>query len=166
MVSPKQRIEPGPGQESVWDYPRPPRLEPESRCLRIVVDGHELAKTNAALRMLETSHPPVYYFPPSDVDLKRLRAENHGTFCEWKGHAHYYSIVSGDRLINNAAWYYTQPTRRYSDLSHYIAFYPSKVDEAWVGEVQVTSQPGDFYGGWITPDIVGPFKGGAGTLGW
>ena len=166
MMSHKERVEPGPGQESVWDYPRPPRLEPTAKTVRLVVDGWEIAKTNGALRMLETSHPPVYYLPRADIEVQSLRTENHGSFCEWKGHAHYYSIVTPQRTIKNAAWYYPNPTQRYAALAGYVAFYPSKVDEAWVDDVKATAQAGDFYGGWITPDIVGPFKGGPGTLGW
>jgi uncharacterized protein (DUF427 family) len=166
MSKHSKRIEPKPGQESVWDYPRPPRLEPTGKRIRVVVDGITIAETTSALRMLETSHPPVYYLPPSEVESSYLRPESRGSFCEWKGHAHYFSIVTPQRLISNAAWSYPTPTARYCELAEYIAFYPSKIDAGYVDDVLATSQPGDFYGGWITPDIVGPFKGDVGTMGW
>jgi uncharacterized protein (DUF427 family) len=131
-----------------------------------MVEGLKIAETTSAYRMLETSHPPVYYLPPADVDSNYLRPESRGTFCEWKGHAHYVAIVTPNRVISNAGWYYPSPTVRYSELAGYLAFYLSKVDEGYVDDVLATSQPGDFYGGWITPDIVGPFKGDVGTMGW
>lgn len=166
MPRPTDRIEPGPGQESVWDYPRPPRLEPTNKTIRVIVDGIEIASTTGALRMLETSHPPVYYLPPDDIDMDYLTKASGGSFCEWKGHAHYYSITTPKRTIESAGWYYPQPSQRYAELANYVAFYLSRIDEGWVGDVRATSQAGDFYGGWITPEIVGPFKGGQGTMGW
>ena len=165
-MPPTERIEPGPGQESVWDYPRPPRLEATSKRIRVVVDDIEIANTTSALRMLETSHPPVYYLPPKDLDTSYLIETTGGSFCEWKGHAHYYSIKTPKRVIESAAWYYPRPTARYIELAGHVAFYLSRIDEGWVDDVRASSQAGDFYGGWITPDIVGPFKGGAGTMGW
>ncbi|KAA5539607.1 DUF427 domain-containing protein [Roseiconus nitratireducens] len=153
-------------QESVWDYPRPPRLERTSKTIRVVVDGLTIAETNRAMRMLETSHPPVYYIPPEDMDLRRLRREPGGSFCEWKGPAYYFAIVTPRRVIGRAAWYYPDPPDRYSAMAEYVAFYPSKIDAGYVDGIAVEAQPGDFYGGWITPDIVGPFKGGPGTMGW
>ncbi|MEO1614458.1 MAG: DUF427 domain-containing protein [Planctomycetota bacterium] len=161
-----QPITPGPGQESVWDYPRPPRLEAVSKRVRIIVDGKTIADTTNAFRVLETSHPPSFYLPPRDVDHSHLRSERWGTFCEWKGQAHYYSIVTSQRVIKRAAWCYPTPTESFDEIAHYLSFYPSKVDEAYVGDDRVESQPGDFYGGWITPEIVGPFKGDPGTMGW
>lgn len=161
-----QRIEPKAGQESVWDYPRPPKLEKTNKHLKIVFGGVDLAETTHAFRVLETSHPPVYYFPPEDVKLEFFRKEINTTFCEWKGRASYYSIVVGDKEVFEAAWFYETPTREFAEIENYIAFYPSKMDVCYVDGELVQSQEGDFYGGWITKDIVGPFKGGAGTWGW
>ncbi len=162
----QQRIEPGPGQESVWDYPRPPRLEPCAAKIQIVHDGITIAETDASFRVLETSHPPVYYLPPESIRMDLLQAADHGSFCEWKGHAHYYSLVLPDRMIPNVAWSYKTPTPRFESIAGYLAFYPSKLDACFVDGERVQSQVGDFYGGWITKNIVGPFKGGAGTWGW
>ena len=162
-----KRIQPKPGQESVWDYPRPPRLEPTTKHLRIELGGLNIASTNRAYRVLETSHPPVYYFPPEDVRLDLLTVvPDASSFCEWKGSAHYYDLVLEDRKVSNAAWFYPNPTSQFLAIANYVAFYPSKTDACFVGDEQVASQPGDFYGGWITSDIVGPFKGGEGTWGW
>lgn len=162
-----KRIEPKPGQESVWDYPRPPRLEPTSKQLRIEFDGETIASTNRAFRFLETSHPPVYYFPPKDVRMNLLTlVAGASSFCEWKGRARYYDLVSGNKKVSDAAWFYPNPTPPFLGIANFIAFYPSKMDACFVGDERVVSQPGDFYGGWITSDIVGPFKGGEGTWGW
>lgn len=153
-------------QESVWDYPRPPRLEASSRLIRIEFGGIELANSVRTYRVLETSHPPVYYIPPADIDLSHLELSEHQTFCEWKGVARYYSIHVGDRQEPNAAWYYPAPTEPFQLIQNYVAFYPSRMDSCWVDGEKVQAQPGDFYGGWITSEIVGPFKGGIGTWGW
>ncbi|HQZ95420.1 MAG TPA: DUF427 domain-containing protein [Pyrinomonadaceae bacterium] len=162
-----KRIEPKPGQESVWDYPRPPRLEPSTKHLRIEFGEETIASTNRAFRVLETSHPPVYYFPPEDVRLDLLTVVSDATsFCEWKGSARYYDLFVKDRKVSNAAWFYPNPSKAFLAIANYVAFYPSKMDACFVGDERVTSQPGDFYGGWITSDIVGPFKGGEGTWGW
>ena len=160
------RIEPRPGQESVWDYPRPPRLEDSTKHIRILCNGILLADTHRAKRVLETSHPPVYYIPPTDVQTQYLQAAPQQSWCEWKGRAGYYDVAIADRRITQAAWYYPEPTAAFVDIRDYIAFYPSKMDECTVDGETVQSQEGDFYGGWITKDIVGPFKGGAGTWGW
>ena len=162
-----KRIEPKPGQESVWDYPRPPRLEPTSKHLRIEFGGETIASTNRAFRVLETSHPPVYYFPPEDVRLDLLTTvPEASSFCEWKGRAEYYDLVLGLHRISKAAWYYAEPTIPFLAIANFLAFYPSKMDACFINDERVTSQAGDFYGGWITSDIVGPFKGGEGTWGW
>lgn len=162
-----RRIEPQPGQESVWDYPRPPRLEPTSRHLRIEFHGETIASTKRAFRVLETSHPPVYYFPPDDVRSDLLTVTSSASsFCEWKGRAHYYDLLLIDRQVSKAAWFYPEPTGSFLAIANFIAFYPSKMDACFVDDERVVSQPGDFYGGWITSDIVGPFKGGDGTWGW
>lgn len=161
-----KRIEPKAGQESVWDYPRPPKLEPTKKHLKIVFGGETIAETNLAFRVLETSHPPVYYFPPEDVRIKFLTLNSNSSFCEWKGRAGYYAIEVGGKRIQNAAWFYAHPTNNFAEIKNHIAFYPSKMDACWVDGELVKTQAGDFYGGWITKDIVGPFKGGAGTWGW
>ena len=161
-----QRIEPGPDQESVWDYPRPPRVEPVSALIEIIFDDQTLAKTSRAWRVLETSHPPVYYIPPDDINVKMLRATTKNSFCEWKGTASYYDIISGEKTESNAAWFYPEPTEAFAPIASYVAFYPSRMDACFVDGERVQSQEGDFYGGWITAKIVGPFKGGAGSWGW
>lgn len=161
-----KRVKPKKGQESVWDYPRPPALERTDRHLKIVFNGQTIAETTRAYRVLETSHPPVYYFPPEDVKLEFLRSDPGSSFCEWKGRAAYYALEVGDRRVENAAWYYPEPTDRFALIRDYPAFYPSKMDACYVDGELVRAQEGDFYGGWITDDIVGPFKGGAGTWGW
>jgi uncharacterized protein (DUF427 family) len=165
MFRPK-RIEPQPGQESVWDYPRPPRLEPSSKRIQVVFNGVTIADSQRSQRVLETSHPPVYYIPPEDIKMEYLVATNQQSFCEWKGVARYYTIVVGDKQAVDVAWYYPDPTPAFASLKDYVAFYPSRMDACYVDGEQVTPQPGDFYGGWITSDIVGPFKGSAGSWGW
>jgi len=159
-------IKPKAGQESVWDYPRPPRLEPVSKTLRIEFAGKVIAETQGGYRVLETSHPPVYYIPPEDIQREYLRPASGRSFCEWKGTALYYAIEVPGKKIEQVAWYYPEPVPRFADLANYLAFYSSKVDACFVDEEQVQPQEGDFYGGWITSDIVGPFKGAPGTLGW
>jgi len=153
-------------KERVWDYPRPPRLEKTSRHLRVELAGVCLADTRSAFRVLETSHPPVYYLPPGDVSTAHLSAVPGHSFCEWKGQASYYDIVVGDLVRPRAAWYYPDPVPAFAGLRDHIAFYPSRVDACFVDGERVSAQPGDFYGGWITSDLVGPFKGSAGTHGW
>lgn len=162
----QQRIEAGSGQESVWDYPRPPRVEETGRHVRAIFDGEVIADTRRAKRVLETSHPPVYYIPPEDVRTEYLVTTGRRTWCEWKGQACYYSLDTGRRQVENAAWFYPNPTPGYEAIRGYVAFYPGKIDACYVDGEQVQPQPGDFYGGWITGDIVGPFKGGPGTTGW
>jgi uncharacterized protein (DUF427 family) len=162
----QRRIQPGPGQESVWDYPRPPRLEESQKHIQVIFNGVVIAETRQAKRVLETSHPPVYYIPPQDVKLEYFTPTSRTTFCEFKGAASYYSIRVGDKTALNAAWYYPHPTAPYAELANYIAIYPGKMDACFVDGERVQAQEGDFYGGWITGEIVGPFKGGTGTLGW
>ena len=162
----KRRIEPGPGQESVWDYPRPPRIEDSAKRIRVVLSDTLVADSTRAKRVLETSHPPVYYIPFSDIASEHLSPCRGRSFCEWKGEAQYYSLQVADRIIEKAAWFYPHPSARFADVADYVAFYPSKVDACFVGSEQVVAQEGDFYGGWITQDIVGPFKGAPGTGGW
>ncbi|MFG3818191.1 DUF427 domain-containing protein [Limnothrix redekei] len=160
------RMVPGPGQESVWDYPRPPRWEDSSKQIRVEFNGVVIAETHQAKRVLETSHPPVYYIPPEDLRQEYFELIARSTFCEWKGVARYYSIQVGDRRAEAAAWFYPAPTPAFAEIQNYVAIYPSYVDACYVDGEQVQAQPGDFYGGWITSEIVGPFKGSPGTWGW
>jgi uncharacterized protein (DUF427 family) len=164
----QKRIEPGPGQESVWDYPRPPRLEDSSKHIQVIYNSVVIADTHRAKRILETSHPPVYYIPPEDVKLEQyFKPTRRSTFCEWKGAASYYSITVGNKTAAaEAAWYYRRPTHPYEAIANYIAIYPGKMDACYIDGEKVQAQGGDFYGGWITSEIVGPFKGGTGTFGW
>lgn len=153
--------------EDVWAYPRPPALEPVTRRVRIVFAGETIADTTEALRVLETSHPPVYYLPPSAFAECTLEpAAGAASVCEWKGAATYWDIRAGARVARKAAWSYANPTLAYAALRDHIAVYASAMDKCFVGDEVVTPQPGGFYGGWITSDIKGPFKGGPGTLGW
>jgi uncharacterized protein (DUF427 family) len=160
------RIPPGPGEESVWDYPRPPRLELTSRRIRVIFNEIVVADTQHAYRVLETSHPPVYYIPPSDIRTEYLVPSSLSTFCEWKGRGSYYSVAVGNRKAQDAAWYYPQPIQPFAAIKDYVAFYAQKMDACYVDDELVRPQPGGFYGGWITKDIVGPFKGEPGTAGW
>jgi uncharacterized protein (DUF427 family) len=159
------RIEPGPGQESVWDYPRPPRVEPVPELLRVIVDGEVLAETDRGLRVIETAGAPVYYIPPEDIRLERLAPNGRSSVCEWKGVATYRSYA-GARTIADVAWSYDDPNPGYEAIRGYLAFYAGRVDEAWVGDERATPQPGGFYGGWVTSRIVGPIKGEPGSFGW
>jgi uncharacterized protein (DUF427 family) len=163
---PSQPIKPQPGQESVWDYPRPPRLETSRKRIQVVFNRIILADSQRTQRVLETSHPPVYYIPLEDIQQQYLISTNKQSFCEWKGVASYYTIKVGEKEAVDAAWYYPNPTSAFAAIQNYVAFYPSRMDVCYVDEEQVTAQAGDFYGGWITQDIVGPFKGSAGTWGW
>jgi uncharacterized protein (DUF427 family) len=162
----QQRIEPGPGQESVWDYPRPPRVEETAQHVRVVFNGEVIADTRRSRRVLETSHPPVYYIPPQDIRMEYLIETGRRTWCEWKGQASYYSLSVKGRRLENAAWFYSNPAPGYEAIQGHVAFYPGRMDACYVDGERVRAQPGDFYGGWITRDIVGPFKGRAGTVGW
>ena len=161
-----ERVQPGPGQESVWDYPRPPALERTDA--RVVVEhaGVVVADTTGAWRVLETSQPPAYYLPPGDVRLDLLDATTSATFCEWKGQASYRSIRVDDRVALDAAWLYERPTERFVPITGHLAFYAQRVDRCTVDGEVVQGNEGSFYGGWITSKVVGPFKGGAGTAGW
>ena len=152
--------------ESVWDYPRPPALEPCERRVRVELGGALVADSVAALRVMETSHPPTIYIPPSDVAMERLRPAAGSSFCEWKGTASYYDVEVGERREPRAAWYYPRPVPAYAALADHVCFYPSRTDACYLDDERVQSQAGDFYGGWVTADLAGPFKGGPGTLGW
>jgi len=161
-----ERIEPGPGQESVWDYPRPPRLEDFAGHIRVIFNDLVIADTHEAKRVLETSHPPVYYIPPRDIQMKHLIKSTLTSWCEFKGDAHYYTISVNEEEAKNAAWYYPDPTPDFLAIKDYVAFYPGLMDSCHVNGEKVRAQEGDFYGGWITGNIAGHFKGEAGTRGW
>jgi uncharacterized protein (DUF427 family) len=154
--------------ESVWDYPRPPRIEPSPARIRVLLGGALIAETSSSFRVLETSHPPVYYIPLSAVAAGALQESRAGaSFCEFKGAAVYYDVNGpGARRVAQAAWGYPDPSPAFAQLRDTVAFYPGAMDECTVDGELVTAQPGDFYGGWITSAIRGPFKGGPGTLGW
>jgi uncharacterized protein (DUF427 family) len=152
--------------ERVWDYPRPPALVPCERRVRIELGGARIADSTRALRVLETSHPPTIYVPPEDFAPGALVPAAGSSWCEWKGRASYLDVVGGARREAAAAWAYPSPVAAYAALRDHVAVYPGRMDACLVGEERVQAQPGDFYGGWITADLVGPFKGAPGTLGW
>ncbi|MGZ8742105.1 MAG: DUF427 domain-containing protein [Nocardioides sp.] len=157
---------PGPGQESVWDYPRPPRIERSSEHVEVVLGGITVAATDASYRVLETSHPPTYYLPREAFQPGSLRPASGSSFCEWKGTASYLDVVGGTTLAPRAAWTYPDPTSGFSVIVDHVAVYPSLMDRCTVDGETVVAQPGGFYGGWVTSRVVGPFKGGPGTQGW
>ena len=152
--------------ENVWDYPRPPRLEPVQERLMVTALGIVVADTTAGYRVLETSHPPTYYIPPADIRMELLQSETGGSFCEFKGRALYWSIASDGKTIPHAAWSYPDPTPAYAAIRGFLSFYASKADTCQVGEEKVLPQAGDFYGGWITANLTGPFKGVPGSSHW
>ncbi len=152
----------GAGRESVWDYPRPPRVEPSNEHVVVVLAGVALAETRSSLRVLETSHPPVYYIPMADIDMSWLRQGARTSWCEFKGAAVYWDADGAEA----AGWSYPEPALGFESLREHIAFYPARVDEATVDGERVKPQEGGFYGGWITPRVTGPFKGPPGTRGW
>ncbi len=152
-------------RENVQAYPRPPALEPVPHRIRVVLGGETVAETSSALRVLETHHAPTYYLPPADI-LAELRPTQGSSFCEWKGAARYFDIVTPAATAQRAAWAYDKPTARFAALAGYVAFYAGLVDEAWVGDLRVIPQPGDFYGGWVTPNLDGQIKGAPGTRHW
>jgi uncharacterized protein (DUF427 family) len=161
-----KRINPKAGQESVWDYPRPPKLESFSGHIRVVFNNEIIVDTNQAIRILETSHPPTYYLPISDFRKGVLQPAHKTSFCEFKGMANYWDLVVYEKVAHQAAWGYSNPTNHYLMLKGTVSVYAHLVDACYVNDEQVQAQEGDFYGGWITSNIVGPFKGGAGTWGW
>jgi uncharacterized protein (DUF427 family) len=165
MFKPKP-IPPKPGQESVWDYPRPPRLEPVSKHIVIELGGIKIAETRRAYRVLETSHAPVYYIPLEDVKQDVLGHSSNTSACEWKGSARYFSLHVGGKIVKDAAWFYPDPTPAFAPIKDYLAFYAHHMDACYVDGELVKPQPGNFYGGWITADVVGPFKGEPGSWGW
>lgn len=156
-------IEPAAGQESVWDYPRPPITQACSRVVEIRDGDTVIARTNKSYRLLETASPPTYYVPPADVEWDYLVESPGSSVCEWKGAARYWALAAIPALP--VAWDYPRPRARFEMLKAYVAFYPGRID-CFVDEERVAPQPGHFYGGWITSDVVGPFKGEPGTGHW
>lgn len=153
-------------KESVWDYPRPPKLERTGSKLKVVFNGITIAETDRAYRVLETSHPPVYYFPPEDVRMEYFSKSGKSSYCEWKGKAKYFSVTVDSKTAGNCAWYYPSPVKEFEKMKNFIAFYPQMMDACFVNGEKVNPQEGSFYGGWITSNIVGPIKGAPGTLSW
>jgi uncharacterized protein (DUF427 family) len=160
------KVEPGLGEESVWHYPRPPKLEDCSKLIQIIFNDVEIAHSEQTMRVLETSHPPVYYIPQLDISMEYLQQRSDTSFCEWKGRASYFDLTVGDRSAKKAAWAYANPTDRFKPIANYLAFYAHKMDSCYVDGEKVNAQRGGFYGGWITSEIVGPFKGEPGSAGW
>ena len=156
--------DPGPGQESVWDYPRPPALDPSDEQVVVSGAGVQLAETRRSVRVLETAGPPTYYMPEDDINWSRLVRISHTSFCEWKGQASYFALAD-DPAGKPVAWLYADPAADYRAIHRHASFYPGRV-ECWVNGERVAPQPGEFYGGWITSRVVGPFKGGPGTSHW
>jgi uncharacterized protein (DUF427 family) len=159
-------IKPGPGQESVWDYPRPPRLEEFRGSITVELGGEAIATTTTGWRVLETSHPPTYYLPAAAFVDGALRGASGSSYCEWKGMATYYDLVGGGLVARSAGWTYLDPTPGFTALTGAVAVMAAAVDRCTVNGEQVTPQPGGFYGGWVTSWVVGPFKGDPGTMGW
>jgi uncharacterized protein (DUF427 family) len=160
------RERPGPGQESVWDYPRPPRVEQSTEEIVVRLGGEVILRTTAAVRVLETSHPPVYYLPLADFAAGALEPVDGTSFCEFKGSAAYFDVVGGGRRAPRGAWTYPRPSAGYEELAGRAAVYPGAMDSCTVDGEEVAAQEGGFYGGWVTRRITGPFKGAPGTRGW
>ena len=155
------------GTESVWDYPRPPIVVPSRERVVIELDGEIVVETQRSLRVLETSHPPGYYVPAEAIASGLLTPVSGTSWCEFKGHASYFDVICpSGRVVPRAAWHYPQPTAGYEVLVGHVAFYPGRMDRCTVDEETVVAQQGDFYGGWITSKVTGPFKGAPGTRGW
>lgn len=159
-------VVPGPGQESVWEYPRPAVAQTVDRRVQVWFAGRLIVEARPAVRVLETSHPPTYYVPPESIAPGVLVAARGDTLCEWKGAARYFDVVVGDRRARRAAWCYPEPSPAFRHMAGFVAFYPALMDSCRVDGHTVTPQPGGFYGGWVTPDIVGPVKGEPGTEFW
>lgn len=155
-----------PGQESVWSYPRPAIAEPTSSRLQIVHRGIVIADTIRGVRVLETSHPPTYYFPADDIAPRVLRPISGETLCEWKGQARYFDVVAGAETVERAAWSYPASTAPFAMIRDHVAFYAGSFESCFVDGARVTPQAGGFYGGWITSHVAGPFKGAPGTRSW
>jgi len=155
----------GIARESVWSYPRPPRVEPCPRRVRVLLAGETVAESTSAVRVLETAGAPVIYVPPADVRADALRETGATSFCEWKGVASYFDIVVEEGMIERAAWAYPDPTPSFVSITDYLSFYPARL-ECYLDDERVEPQPGMFYGGWVTAEITGPIKGGPGSERW
>lgn len=161
-------LKPGPTlqTENVWDYPRPPRLEPVPHEVRIALGGRTIAATRAAWRVLETSHPPTYYLPGDAFTGCAIETAGGASFCEWKGRASYWTLRAGERVAGRAGWSYEDPAEPFAAIAGHLAVHCAMTDGCFVAGSRVEPQPGGFYGGWITPNLRGPFKGAPGTMGW
>lgn len=157
--------EPGPGEESVWDYPRPPAISQDSRTIEVKWMEKTIALTTESVRVLETASPPTFYLPPKDLKTEFITKAPGSSYCEWKGRATYWNITVHGNVLEKAAWSYEDPTPPFRSIAGYFSFYPGKL-ECYVDNIRVEPQPGGFYGGWMTPEIVGPVKGEGGTGGW
>ena len=162
---PSFAVAPGSGQESVWDYPRPPRIDADAREVIVRVASVVVARTRRALRVLETASPPTFYIPRGDVAADCLQPAPGASYCEWKGTAGYWSVSAASVVLEAVAWSYEDPHRGFEALRGHLSFYPARI-ECYVDGIRVQGQPGGFYGGWITPEVVGPFKGDPGSSGW
>jgi len=156
----------GPGQESVWSYPRPPIVLPSDRHVVVELGGVVVCDTRRALRLLETSHPPTWYLPRADFAVGSLRVASGSSVCEWKGRATYLDVVGGEKIAAGKAWTYLSPTAAFAVIADHVALYAAAMDGCFVDDERVEPQPGGFYGGWVTRDVVGPFKGIPGSMGW
>ena len=160
---PSIAVEPGEGQESVWDYPRPPAIRADSRLVEVKQDDVVIARSTHSYRVCETASPPAFYLPPQDIDLNQLVSVRGSSYCEWKGSAIYWALASmPDQPV---AWSYPKPRARFRKLRDYLSFYPGRIECSVAGE-RVRPQAGGFYGGWITSEVTGPFKGDPGTGNW
>ena len=153
-------------KENVWDFPRPAICQTHRGTIEVIVDNKTIAKTNKAFRVIETSHPPTYYFPPKDVAMNLLQTNKSNSFCEWKGIANYIDLHLGKIKILNIGWFYNSPKKEFQPIKDYISFYASKTEKCIVNGEIVKKQEGEFYGGWITKNLIGPFKGARGTSFW
>ena len=165
-IRPSAIVTPGPGQRSVWDFPRPPLIEPVAAAVRVELAGRVVARSERAIRVCETASPPGYYLPPEDVDRACMLPTARTSFCEWKGEARYWTVQVEERTAKDAAWSYPAPYPKYEAIRDYVAFYPRRMDACFVGEERAQPQPGFYYGGWVTGDLTGPFKGVPGSEGW
>lgn len=146
------------GRESIWEYPRAPVVQPAYRHIRVIHADTTIAVTSRARRVCEMGHAPTYYVPPEDVRLELLEPNDHTTYSEWKGIAVYFDLHVGDEVVENAAWYYPETNRRFQDIRDFVSFFPHCVDQCLVDGHAAVAEPDEFYGGWVTPDIEGPFR--------
>jgi uncharacterized protein (DUF427 family) len=165
QTRPPGAVDPVPGQESVWDYPRPPVIVADTRLVQVKLHNALIAETRAAKRVLETASPPTFYLPLESVQPDCLQPGTGTSYCEWKGQARYFNVCAGEQCVQNAAWTYAEPLSEFTAIGNYLAFYPNRL-ECYVDGERVRAQAGGFYGGWITDEVVGPFKGEPGTSGW